>query len=76
MKPTVDPRVLRVAARLSGAVLMVCAEIFLKDKLSADVYGKVLALGSALFFNTILSWNQVNVDELEKLSEPPAPPAN
>lgn len=70
-----DPGVLRVALRLCGVVVMVVAELWLKTAVSPEVYAKVLAVGAALFSNTILSWGQFNGDELEKLAREKDPEA-
>lgn len=73
-----NPDVLRIGLRVAGVVLMAIAELCLKSKVSADVYAKILALGTGLMTNTIASFGQVNVGDLFKLqakidSLPPPP---
>lgn len=72
--PGVDPAVLRWAARFAGLGIMIASELWLKDRISMDLYGKVLAAGAALVGNTYLSFGQVDLGELNRLAESSVPP--
>ncbi|MBN1237431.1 MAG: hypothetical protein JXB36_02965 [Gammaproteobacteria bacterium] len=82
MKPGVDPVVLRVVVRVLGFATMLVCELWLKDKLSAELYGRLYGLGGSAFTGTfVMEWlGQVDSVKLQKLADsmppPPMPPSD
>lgn len=81
-KPGVNPVVLRLVVRLLGFATMVVCELWLKDKLSAELYGRLYGLGGSAFTGTfVMEWlGQIDGVKLQQLHDtlppPAAPPAD